>query len=179
MAVDKALYEAPMGIPEDGMDEAIEIEIVDPEEVSIGVGDMELTIIPGEDGADFHANLAEQLDENALSLISDELLEAYDTDLESRADWEDTYYDGLELLGLKIEDRSEPWEGAFGVYHPVLAEAVVKFQAETIVETFPAQGPVKTKLLGAYSREKTEAANRVREGQGQRVSSTHIELIPK
>jgi len=163
MAVDKALYEAPMGIPEDGMDEAIEIEIVDPEEVSIGIGGMELTIIPGEDGADHNANLAEQLDENTLQQISDELTEAYDTDLESRADWEDTYYDGLELLGLKIEDRSEPWEGAFGVYHPVLAEAVVKFQAETIVETFPAQGPVKTKLLGAYSREKTESANRVRE----------------
>lgn len=163
MAVEKALYEAPVGIPEDAMDEAIEIEIVDPEEVSIGIGDMELTIVPGEDGADHNANLAEQLDENTLQQISDELLEAYDTDLESRADWEDTYYDGLELLGLKIEDRSEPWEGAFGVYHPVLAEAVVKFQAETIVETFPAQGPVKTKLLGAYSREKTESANRVRE----------------
>lgn len=164
MAVEKAMYEAPVGIDsEDAMEPALEIEIVDPEMVSIDTGDMELTIIPGEDGADHNANLAEQLDENTLQQISDELIEAYDTDLESRADWEDTYYDGLELLGLKIEDRSEPWEGAFGVYHPVLAEAVVKFQAETIVETFPAQGPVKTKLIGAYSKEKTESANRVRE----------------
>ena len=163
MAVDKALYEAPVGIPEDAMDEGIEIEIVDPEQVSIEFGDTELTIIPGDEATDFHANLAEQMDDNALAMIADDLLESYATDLESRSEWEETYYDGLELLGLKIEDRAEPWEGAFGVYHPVLAEAVVKFQAETIVETFPAQGPVKAKLVGAYSREKTEAANRVRE----------------
>lgn len=166
MAVDKALYEAPVGIEDDMMQEdPIEIEIVDPEMVSIDTGDMELTMMAGENDPlmNHSANLAEFLEENDLNLISDELLDAYSADLESRAEWEETYYDGLELLGLKIEDRSEPWEGAFGVYHPILAEAVVKFQAETIVETFPAQGPVKTKLIGAYSREKTEAANRVRE----------------
>jgi len=165
MAVEKAMYEAPVGIDsEDAMEPALEIEIVDPEEVSVSIDGMEIFEFDAdEDGMDHNTNLAELLEEQALALISDELLEAYDTDLESRAEWEETYYDGLELLGLKIEDRSEPWEGAFGVYHPVLAEAVVKFQAETIVETFPAQGPVKTKLIGAYSKERTESANRVRE----------------
>jgi hypothetical protein len=165
MAVEKAMYEAPVGIDsEDAMEPALEIEIVDPEEVSVSIDGMEIFEFDADaDGLDHNTNLAELLDEQALALISDELLEGYAADLESRAEWEETYYDGLELLGLKIEDRSEPWEGAFGVYHPVLAEAVVKFQAETIVETFPAQGPVKTKLVGAASREKTEAANRVRE----------------
>jgi len=164
MAVEKAMYEAPVGIESEmGPQEPLEIEIVDPEMVSIETGGMELVILPGEGEGEHNENIAELLDENELSVIADELLEAYSADLESRAEWEETYYDGLELLGLKIEDRSEPWEGAFGVYHPVLAEAVVKFQAETIVETFPAQGPVKTKLIGAYSREKTDAANRVRE----------------
>jgi hypothetical protein len=165
MAVEKAMYEAPVGIDsEESMEPALEIEIVDPEEVSVSIDGMEIFEFDAdEDGMDHNTNLAELLEENALQQISDELLEAYDTDLESRAEWEETYYDGLELLGLKIEDRSEPWEGAFGVYHPVLAEAVVKFQAETIVETFPAQGPVKTKLIGAYSRERTESANRVKE----------------
>lgn len=164
MAVEKAMYEAPVGIESEmGPQEPLEIEIVDPEMVSIETGGMELVILPGEGEGEHNENIAEMLDENELSIIADELLEAYSADLESRAEWEETYYDGLELLGLKIEDRSEPWEGAFGVYHPVLAEAVVKFQAETIVETFPAQGPVKTKLIGAYSREKTDAANRVRE----------------
>lgn len=164
MAVEKAMYEAPVGIESEmGPQEPLEIEIVDPEMVSIETGGTELVILPGEGEGEHNENIAELLDENELSVIADELLEAYSADLESRAEWEETYYDGLELLGLKIEDRSEPWEGAFGVYHPVLAEAVVKFQAETIVETFPAQGPVKTKLIGAYSREKTDAANRVRE----------------
>jgi hypothetical protein len=165
MAVEKAMYEAPVGIDsEEAMEPALEIEIVDPEEVSVSIDGMEIFEFDADDdGLDHNANIAELLEEQALNLISDELLEAYETDLESRAEWEETYYDGLELLGLKIEDRSEPWEGAFGVYHPVLAEAVVKFQAETIVETFPAQGPVKTKVIGAYSKERTESANRVRE----------------
>jgi hypothetical protein len=165
MAVEKAMYEAPVGIDsEESMEPALEIEIVDPEEVSVSIDGMEIFEFDAdEDGMDHNTNLAELLEEQALAAISDELLEAYAVDLESRAEWEETYYDGLELLGLKIEDRSEPWEGAFGVYHPVLAEAVVKFQAETIVETFPAQGPVKTKLIGAYSRERTESANRVKE----------------
>jgi len=157
MAVDKALYS-----PQD--EAALEIEIVDPESVTIGVGGAEIEIRPGDtDNEDFGANLAEEFDDNELNLISSDLMESYASDLDSRSDWEDTLKEGLELLGLTIEDRSEPWEGAFGVYHPLLAEAVVKFQSETIVETFPAQGPVKTIVLGAETREKNEAAARVRE----------------
>jgi hypothetical protein len=167
MAVEKALYEAPVGL-ENQMSEAadLEIEIVDPESVTIGIGGEELTIVPGEEEEEvieFGDNLAEHIDDTQLGIIADDLMEAYASDLLSRADWEETLENGLELLGLKIEDRSEPWEGAFGVYHPLLAEAVVKFQSETIVETFPPQGPVKTIVLGAETREKNEAAARVRE----------------
>ncbi len=129
MAVEKALYEAPQGVAMmDAAEDALEIEIVDPEKVTIGMGDAEIVIEPGEDEDEFGANLAEELDDDILAGISDDLLEAYDADLGSRAEWEDTLKNGLELLGLKIEDRNEPWEGAFGVYHPLLAEAVVKFQ---------------------------------------------------
>jgi len=169
MAVDKAMYGAPMGLDEEMADvEPVELEIAieDPESVEFGINGEELFRIEAADEGDeisHTANLAEYIDENQLNVLADELLEAYATDVESRAEWEETYYDGLELLGLKIEDRSEPWDGAFGVYHPLLAEAVVKFQSETIVETFPAQGPVKTKILGACNHEKEEAAVRVRE----------------
>ncbi len=169
MAVDKAMYGAPMGLDEEMADvEPLELEIAveDPESVEFGVdGETLFRIEPADEGDEIAhgANLAEHIDEHQLNVIADDLLEAYATDIESRAEWEETYYDGLELLGLKIEDRSEPWEGAFGVYHPLLAEAVVKFQSETIVETFPAQGPVKTKILGATNREKEESAARVRE----------------
>ena len=167
MAVDKALYGAPKGANERAKGEVpLEIEIEDPERVEVSIeGEEVLEIGPGDEGdmIPHAANLAEYMEETQCAEIADELLEAYDTDLQSRAEWEETYYDGLELLGLKIEDRSEPWEGAFGVYHPLLAEAVVKFQSESIVEMFPAQGPVRTKVLGQTSKEKEESAVRVRE----------------
>ncbi len=169
MAVEKAMYGAPMGLEEEAMNEEpveVEVAIEDPESVEFSINGEEIFEIEAGDAGDeiaHNANLAEYIDEDQLGVIADDLLEAYATDIESRAEWEETYYDGLELLGLKIEDRSEPWEGAFGVYHPLLAEAVVKFQSETIVETFPAQGPVKTKILGATNREKEESAARVRE----------------
>jgi hypothetical protein len=169
MAVEKAMYGAPMGLEEEAMNEEpveVEIAVEDPESVEFSINGEEIFEIEAGDAGDeiaHNANLAEYIDEDQLGVIADDLLEAYATDIESRAEWEETYYDGLELLGLKIEDRSEPWEGAFGVYHPLLAEAVVKFQSETIVETFPAQGPVKTKILGATNREKEESAARVRE----------------
>jgi hypothetical protein len=167
MAVDKALYGAPKGMKDRAAaEEPLEIEIEDPERVEMSIGGEEiLEIEPGDEGdmIPHSANLAEYIDDQQCAQIADELLEAYATDVQSRAEWEETYHDGLELLGLKIEDRSEPWEGAFGVYHPLLAEAVVKFQSESIVETFPAQGPVRTKVLGKGNREKEEAATRVRE----------------
>lgn len=167
MAIEKALYGAPQGVDEQAENEVpLEIEIEDPESIEVSIAGQEILEIEAGDEGDMiphSANLAEYMDEQQCAQIADELLEAYATDVQSRAEWEETYHDGLELLGLKIEDRSEPWEGAFGVYHPLLAEAVVKFQSESIVETFPAQGPVRTKVLGHANKEKEEAANRVRE----------------
>jgi hypothetical protein len=96
----------------------------------------------------FDDNLAEDMDEGQLTELAGDLLGEFDEDISSRKDWIQTYVDGLELLGMKVEDRTEPWPGACGVYHPLLSEALVKFQAETMMETFPAQGPVRTQIIG-------------------------------
>jgi len=140
MAIDKAFYEAPQGIAAIGAEQPdIEIELIAPM-------DMEVDIDVEED--DFSANLAEELSESVLTMLAGDLVADFEGDIASRKDWIQTYVDGLELLGLKIEERAEPWEGACGVYHPILAEAVVKFQSETIMETFPASGPVRTQIIG-------------------------------
>jgi hypothetical protein len=167
MAIDKALYQAPKGIEEEA-DELIgepdiEIEIEDPESVSIKAGDLEIVIDPDVEGPDFYNNIAEDIDESELQSLGAELLAYVQDDLDSRKDWEKTYKEGLVLLGLKYEERTEPWDGACGVFHPMITEAVVRFQSETIMETFPAQGPVKTKIIGKDTRKKEEAAARVKE----------------
>jgi len=155
---DKALYQAPLGMDQEVMDPDIEIEIEDPESVTIGLGGLEIQIEPDvESTDDFDANLAEYISEDELTTIAGDLLADYDDDVSSRKDWMQTYVDGLELLGMKIEERAEPWEGACGVYHPLLSEALVKFQSETIMETFPASGPVKTQIIGKETRKKKEA----------------------
>ena len=166
MAIEKSLYQAPRGLVEDVEDTLgepdIEIEIEDPESVKITTDGLELLIDP--DGApDFYANLAEEIDADELEGLGSDLLQSIQNDLDSRKDWEKTYKEGLILLGLKYEERTEPWDGACGVFHPMITEAVVRFQSETIMETFPAQGPVKTKILGKDTREKEEAAARVKE----------------
>ena len=165
--IDKSLYStAPeaMGVLTAGAD-PIEIEIENPDEVTIGMGDLEISLSPesrtGEDD-EFNKNLAEDMDEGVLDSIASELIGDFNDDISSRRDWIQTYVDGLELLGLKIEDRAEPWEGACGVYHPMLAEALVKFQSETMMSTFPAAGPVKTKIIGKETPDKKQAAERVR-----------------
>lgn len=167
MAVEKGLYQAPMGIAqeiEDVMGEPdIEIEIQDPESVSIKAGGLELEILPPGEGEDFYENIAEEMDENTLQSLGMDLLDDIQRDRDSRKDWETAYKEGLTLLGLKYEERTEPWNGACGVFHPMITEAVVRFQSETIMETFPAQGPVKTKIIGKDTREKEEAARRVKE----------------
>jgi hypothetical protein len=167
MAIDKALYQAPMGIEEEAQDlmgePDIEIEIEDPESVKIEAGGLEILIDPDAEGPDFYTNLAEEIEEPALQSLGDELLQNIKDDLDSRKDWEKTYKEGLVLLGLKYEERTEPWDGACGVFHPMITEAVVRFQSETIMETFPAQGPVKTKIIGKDTREKEEAAQRVKD----------------
>ena len=132
MAIDKALGQAPMGLKDEDlamMEPDIEIEIEDPESVSIKAGGLEIEIEKDENGDDFNANLAEEIDEGELTELAGDLLGDFEEDLSSRKDWMQTYVDGIELLGMKVEDRTEPWPGACGVYHPLLSEALVKFQA--------------------------------------------------
>jgi hypothetical protein len=161
MAIDKALYELPQGLA--GIEQAppIEIEIEDPESVHINMDGVEIDIEKAQDTEEFNKNLAEELTEGELTLLAGDLIGDFDGDVASRKDWIQTYVDGLELLGLKIEERSEPWDGACGVYHPILAEAVTKFQSETIMDTFPAAGPVKGEIIGKETQEKKDAMERV------------------
>jgi len=177
---DKALYQAPQGISEEDMGGDIEIEIEDPESVSIGLGDLEIDIEPNKESTDdFDVNLAELMDESELQELAGDLLSDFDDDIDARKDWMQTYVDGLELLGMKIEERSEPWEGACGVYHPLLSEALVKFQAETIMETFPASGPVKTKIIGKETPKKKDAAERVQEDMNYELTEVMVEYRPE
>jgi hypothetical protein len=177
---DKALYQAPQGMSNDDMGGDIEIEIEDPESVHIGLGDIEIDIEPGkEEDDDFDANIAEFMDEGELQSLAGDLLSDFEDDIDARKDWMQTYVDGLELLGMKIEERSEPWEGACGVYHPLLSEALVKFQAETIMETFPASGPVKTKIIGKETPAKKDAAERVQDDMNYELTEVMVEYRPE
>ena len=178
--MDKALYEAPQGLDQLGeMEEPIEIEIEDPESVRIQAGDVEIEIEPTEDDDEFSKNLAEDIPEDVLASLAGELIGDFESDVSARKDWVQTYVDGLELLGLKIEERTEPWPGACGVYHPLLTEAVVKFQAETMMETFPAMGPVKTKIIGKETPEKKDAAERVQEDMNFQLTDVMKEYRPE
>ena len=190
MAVDKSFNQAPLGLdatlaagavpgvnipPPD-----IEIEIEDPESVSIGIDGLEIVLEPGEDEeGGFDENLADVLDEGQLAQLSGDLLGDFEEDINSRSDWIQTYVEGLELLGMKIEDRSEPWPGACGVHHPLLSEALVKFQAETMMETFPAQGPVRTKIIGKETPAKRDAAARVQEDMNYQLTDRMVEYRPE
>ena len=184
MAIEKSLYAAPQGLEElAAMDEAspqIEIEIEDPEAVRIGMGDMEIEIEPdAESEDDFNANLAEFIGEDVLQSLAEELISDYDEDVASRKDWMQTYVDGLELLGMKIEERTEPWEGACGVFHPMLSEALVKFQSETMMATFPAAGPVKTQIIGKETPAKKESAQRVADDMNYQLTDVMKEYRPE
>jgi hypothetical protein len=180
MAIDKALYQAPLGLDQIGAEEEpLEIEIEDPESVTISQGDFTLEIKEAEDEEDFNKNLAEEMDESALATLSGDLIGDYEADVASRRDWVQTYVDGLELLGMKLEERMEPWAGACGVYHPLLTEAVVKFQAETMMETFPASGPVKTKIIGKETPDKKKAAERVQEDMNYQLTEVMVEFRPE
>jgi hypothetical protein len=181
MAIDKALYQAPAGIDALAEQEPeMEIEVVDPESVTIGIDGLEIEIEPTEEGEDdFDANLAEYMSEGDLTSITGDLIGDFDNDISSRKDWIQTYVDGLELLGLKIEERTEPWEGACGVFHPLLSEAVVKFQAETMMSTFPASGPVKTQIIGKETPAKKEASERVTADMNYQLTDVMQEYRPE
>ena len=181
MAIDKALNRAPLGLSnEDIMDDEpmLEIEIeVSPEEREEAeeINDE----VDEEAEEEFSQNLAEMLDEKVLTEIVGDLLGEFEEDLSSRKDWIQTYVDGLELLGMKVEDRTEPWPGACGVYHPLLSEALVKFQAETMMATFPAAGPVKTQIIGKETPEKVEASARVQDDMNYQLTDAMPEYRPE
>jgi hypothetical protein len=183
MSIEKSLNPAPQGIEsmiEDLGEPDIEIEIEDPESVTLKMGEMEIEFEPGEESSeDFNANLAEHISAEELSLIASDLIGDYDEDVASRKDWIQTYVDGLELLGMKLEERAEPWEGASGVYHPLLSEALVKFQAETMMSTFPAAGPVKTQIIGKETTEKKESAKRVQLDMNYQLTDVMQEYRPE
>jgi hypothetical protein len=178
--MDKGLYAAPLGIEED-MAPALEIEIEDPEAVRIGMGDIEIELTPDKEGTDeeFNANLADFMDDSVLGTLGKELIDNFDKDINDRKDWIRTYVEGLKLLGLKYEERTEPWAGACGVFHPMLTESVVRFQSEGIMETFPAAGPVKTQILGEDTPAKEEASTRVREDMNYQLTEVMLEYRPE
>jgi len=181
MAIEKSLYELPQGLEAAAAAmEPIEIEIEDPEAVRIGIDGLEIELTPKKETADdFDANLAEYLDDRELAQICGDLLGDVDSDVASRKDWMQTYTDGIELLGMKLEERSEPWEGACGVYHPLLSEALVKFQAETVMETLPPAGPVKTVIVGKETPEKLAAADRVQKDMNYQITEEMPEFRPE
>ena len=191
MAIEKGLYAAPEGIDDllegEMVDDdleggALEIEIVDPESVTLSDGSMEITLIPDANEVDlmaFDANLAEALDDNELQGLAQDLIGLIDSDIESRKDWADTFVKGLDVLGFKYEERTDPWEGACGVYSTVLAEAAIRFQAETMSETFPAAGPVRVKVLGEETPEKAEAAERVKADMNYELTERMVEYRPE
>ena len=195
MAIEKGLYAAPEGIDdllegemmdddllEGGLGEALEIEIVDPESITLSDGSMEITLIPDGNEADlmgFDANLAEALDDSELQELAQDLVGLIDADVDSRKDWADTFVKGLDVLGFKYEERTNPWEGACGVYSTVLAEAAIRFQAETMSETFPAAGPVRVKVLGEETPEKAEAAERVKADMNYELTERMVEYRPE
>jgi hypothetical protein len=181
MAISKGLYAAPEGLDQIDNDvPEIEIEIEDPESVSIGMGGLEIDLLPAKETADtFDANLAEYIDADVLDSLGAELVEEFDKDIGDRKDWIQAYVDGLKLLGLKYEERTEPWNGACGVFHPMLTESVVRFQSEAMMETFPAMGPVKTQIVGAVDRLREEAAARVREDMNYQLTDVMVEYRPE
>ena len=191
MAIEKGLYAAPEGIDDllegEMVDDdleggALEIEIVDPESVTLSDGSMEITLIPDANEVDlmaFDANLAEALDDNELQGLAQDLIGLIDSDIESRKDWADTFVKGLDVLGFKYEERTDPWEGACGVYSTVLAEAAIRFQAETMSETFPAAGPVRVKVLGEETADKAEAAERVKADMNYELTERMVEYRPE
>ena len=185
MAIEKGLYAAPLGLEEeaemDGMSAEFEVNIVNPDMVTMDDGSVEITLVPGEDVGPtaFDDNLAESLDDMELTRISSEIVGYVDTDVDSRKDWADSFVKGLDVLGFKYEERTDPWEGACGVFSTILAEAAIRFQAETMSETFPAAGPVRVKILGKEDKDKLEAAERVKADMNYELTERMIEYRPE
>jgi len=177
--LDKALYS---NVPQlNTVEPDIEIEVENPEAVHVGIGGLEIDLMPNDKelSDDFDANLAEEMNEGELQSIAGELMELVDSDIHSRKEWAETYVKGLEVLGMRYEERTEPWNGACGVFSTVLTEAAIRFQSETITETFPASGPVKTEIMGAIDRLKMQAAQRVQENMNYMLVEKMPEYRPE
>ena len=181
MSIEQSLSQAPMGLNDLELDDtpAIEIEIENPEGVRVNMDGIEIDLMPEDSEEGFGDNLAEYMDGGELQKIASDLIEMVDADINSRKDWVDMYVKGLDVLGMKYEERTEPWLGACGVFSTVLTEAAVRFQSETIIETFPAQGPVKTEIIGAIDRLKEEAAERVKDDMNYKLTEGMPEYRPE
>ena len=182
MAIDKALNAAPTGLT--AMQPSLDIDELYAEPNGPDI-EIEIELDGDDEGEEdeappgFDDNLAEDMDDGQLTELAGDLLGEFDEDISSRKDWIQTYVDGLELLGMKVEDRTEPWPGACGVYHPLLSEALVKFQAETMMETFPAQGPVRTQIIGEETPETRDAAQRVQADMNYELTDVMTEYRPE
>ena len=178
--IDRSLYAAPVGLEQEGEGPEMEIEIEDPESVKIGIDGLEIELVPEkETGEDFDANLAEYMDEGELQKLASDLVGQVEADISSRKDWVEMFVKGLEVLGMKYEERTEPWNGACGVYSTLLTEAAVRFQSEMIIETFPPSGPVKTEIIGAVDKLKEDAAERVKDDMNYRLTEEMPEYRPE
>ena len=175
--MEKGLYQLPTGDAAE-----IEVDVVVPSEMTEnedGSITFDIAPVPEEENVEFSANLVGKIDEAELETLATELIQDYDNDISSRSDWEKTYADGLQLLGLKIEERTEPWEGACGVFSPIITEAVIRFQSETIMETFPAAGPCRTQIIGKITPEKEAAAKRVQGEMNYQLTDVMVEYRPE
>jgi len=182
MAIEKGLYAAPVGLEESELPEDVfDIDLDDSESVTLADGSMEIILIPGEEGdfSEFGMNIAEVLDDSHLKELADELVGQVQTDIDGRKDWADTFVKGLDIIGFKYEERTSPWEGACGVHSTILAEAAIRFQAETMSETMPAAGPVRTKILGEETKEKEEASARVSADMNYELTENMVEYRPE
>ena len=173
MAIERKIPQVQPEVTNEGPEVEIIIEMEEPGGIEIELG------TPDKEEGEFNENLAESMSSGEMTELVGDLIGDFDEDVSSRKDWMQTYVDGLELLGMKLEDRSEPWPGACGVYHPLLSEALVKFQAETIMETFPAAGPVKTEIIGEYTVEKRDAAKRVEDDMNFQLTEKMPEYRPE
>lgn len=175
---DKALY-GEQGLLDYGSEQddgpGLEITIENPDSVTLDDGSVEITLEPDGGDSDFDSNLAEEMDASDLSTVVADIEDLVNADINSRKDWADTYVKGLEVMGFKYESRTEPWDGACGVFSTLLAEAAIRFQSETIMETFPAAGPVKTQIIGASDKDKEEAAERVRDDMNYQLTERMTE----
>lgn len=179
---DRALYSAvpPLSLEDVTPAPDIEIEVENPESMTIGIDGVELELVPGRETAEeFDANLAEFMDESELSTLANDLVSMIDADINSRKEWVETFVKGLEVLGLRYEERTEPWNGACGVFSTVLTEAAIRFQSECIAETFPAAGPVKTSIIGEITQKTNEAADRVRDDMNYQLTEVMQEYRPE